>query len=128
MEQTPLNTQPVRIYFIRHGETAWSLSGRYAGSTDIPLTPQGQDEARAVGQRLRDIPFAHVLTSPLQRAQRTCALAGLGATPKIEPDLAEWNSVASGSLAPPTDTDIAGRSDLRRRAIERWENEGGEIK
>lgn len=71
--------RPLRLYLIRHGETAWSLSGQYTGRADIPLTVQGEDEARAVGARLRDTMFAHVLTSPLQRAQQTCALGWAGA-------------------------------------------------
>jgi len=83
---------PPRLYLIRHGETEWSLSGQYTGRTDIPLTAHGKDAAREVGQRLRGIPFAYVLTSPLQRAQQTCALAGLEPTPEIEPDLAEWDN------------------------------------
>lgn len=80
-----------RIYLIRHGETEWSLSGRHTGRTDIPLTVHGEDGARKLGPRLRDIPFVRVLTSPRQRARRTCELAGLGATAEIEPDLAEWD-------------------------------------
>ncbi|MEP7366592.1 MAG: histidine phosphatase family protein, partial [Acidobacteriota bacterium] len=59
--------------------------------TDIPLTTHGEDAARQVGLRLRNIHFQHVFTSPLQRAQRTCALAGLEPTAEVEPDLAEWN-------------------------------------
>jgi broad specificity phosphatase PhoE len=80
-----------RIYLIRHGETEWSLSGRHTSRTDVPLTARGEDEARALGQRLRGIQFARVLTSPRQRAQQTCELAGLGAAAKTEPDLAEWD-------------------------------------
>lgn len=83
---------PLRLYIIRHGETEWSLSGQYTGRTDIPLTAHGIEAARNLGLRLRNIPFTHVLTSPLKRAQQTCALAGLDKTPKIEPDLAEWNN------------------------------------
>jgi broad specificity phosphatase PhoE len=83
---------PLRFYFIRHGETEWSLSGQHSGRADIPLTAHGEAEARAVGTRLRNIPFSHVLTSPLQRAQHTCALAALGPTPKVEPDLLEWDN------------------------------------
>lgn len=83
---------PLRLYLVRHGETEWSLSGQYTGRADIPLTAHGKDSAREVGQRLRSIPFAHVLTSPLQRAQQTCALAALGPMPEIEPDLAEWDN------------------------------------
>lgn len=81
-----------RLYLIRHGETEWSRTGRYTGNTDLALTAQGEEEARDVGRRLHGIPFAHVLTSPLQRAQQTCALAGLAAMPEIEPDLAEWDN------------------------------------
>jgi len=80
-----------RIYLIRHGETEWSLSGQHTGRTDISLTAPGEDGARELGQRLRDIQFARVLTSPRQRARRTCELAGLGPVAEIEPDLAEWD-------------------------------------
>ncbi len=83
---------PLHIYLIRHGETAWSLSGQYTGRTDIPLTAHGEAEARELGLRIRDIPFAHVLTSPLKRAQQTCTLAGLDATPEVMPDLTEWDN------------------------------------
>ncbi len=79
------------LYIVRHGETEWSLSGRHTGRTDIALTARGGDEARGLAPRLRDIRFAHVLASPLQRARRTCELAGLGAAAEIEPDLAEWD-------------------------------------
>jgi broad specificity phosphatase PhoE len=82
----------LRLYLVRHGQTAWSLSGQYTGRADLPLTAHGEDAARQVGQRLRNIPFAQVLTSPLQRAQQTCELAGLGPTTAIEPDLAEWDN------------------------------------
>lgn len=81
---------PLRIYLVRHGETEWSLSGQYTGSTDIPLTAKGEAAARKLGLRLRGIPFTRVLTSPLQRAQQTCALAGLSPAAEIEPDLREW--------------------------------------
>ncbi len=227
------NPMPLRLYLIRHGETEWSLSGQHSGRGDISLTAHGEDEARALGHHLRNIPFAHVLTSPLRRAQQTCALAALGPTLIIEPDLAEWdngddegrtsahilmsrpdwnlfrdgspngetpaqisnradrfiaqvrtlvgnvalfshghfgrvlaarwiglpvaqaqrlllntasvsvlcyehersdqpaislwNSVALESLVPETDPGVGERSALKRRAIDRWENEGGEI-
>lgn len=64
-----------QLYLIRHGESEWSLFGRHSGRADISLTAHDEDEARAVGQHLRNIPFAHVPTSPLQRAQQTYALA-----------------------------------------------------
>ncbi len=84
-------THCVRLYLIRHGETAWSISGQYTGRTDLPLTAHGEDEARTLEPRLRGVRFAHVLTSPLQRARRTCELAGLASAAVVEPDLAEWN-------------------------------------
>jgi broad specificity phosphatase PhoE len=79
------------VYLARHGETAWSLSGQHTGRTDLPLTGRGGDQARALGERLHGLVFAKVLTSPLQRAVRTCALAGFGATADTDPDLAEWD-------------------------------------
>ena len=81
----------LRLYLIRHGETEWSLSGRHTGRTDIPLTHNGENEARELGKRLRDIPFAHVLTSPLKRALQTCELVYLDKVLEIETDLAEWD-------------------------------------
>ncbi len=80
-----------RIYFIRHGETAWSLSGQHTGRTDIPLNEQGEQDARKLASRLRVVRFTRVFTSPLQRARRTCELAGLAEVAEIEPDLTEWD-------------------------------------
>jgi len=79
------------VYLARHGETAWSLSGQHTGRTDLPLTGRGEDQARALGERLHGLVFAKVLTSPSRRAVRTCALAGFGATADTDPDLAEWD-------------------------------------
>ncbi len=85
-----MNAGP-QLYLIRHGETEWSRSGQHTGSTDMPLTAHGEDQARALRPWLEEIAFTCVLTSPLQRAQTTCALAGLGDTADIEPHLREWN-------------------------------------
>lgn len=79
------------LYVARHGETAWSLSGQHTGLTDLPLTPNGERNARRLGERLKGITFARVFTSPLQRATRTCELAGFGAVAETDPDLVEWN-------------------------------------
>jgi broad specificity phosphatase PhoE len=79
------------VYLARHGETAWSLTGQYTGLTDLPLTEQGERNARQLRERLKGIAFAEVFTSPLQRAVRTCELAGFGAIAEIDPDLVEWN-------------------------------------
>ena len=80
-----------QIYLIRHGETAWSLSGQHTGSTDLPLTDNGRKMARKLAPVLAEESFAMVMTSPLQRARETCALTGLGAHAQIDDDLLEWN-------------------------------------
>ena len=79
------------VYIARHGETAWSLSGRHTGLTDLPLTLNGERNARRLGERLKSMTFAKVFTSPLQRAVRTCELAGFGTVAETDPDLVEWN-------------------------------------
>jgi probable phosphoglycerate mutase len=79
------------VYLARHGETLWSLSGQHTGRTDLPLTERGERQARALGGRLEGLRFATVLTSPSQRAIRTCGLAGFGAAAQIDRDLAEWD-------------------------------------
>lgn len=79
------------VYLARHGETAWTITGQHTGLTDLPLTPRGEDNARRLGERLQGLTFAAVFTSPLQRAARTCELAGFGAVAQAEPDLVEWN-------------------------------------
>ena len=83
-------TLPV-VHLARHGETAWSLSGQHTGRTDLPLTERGERNARRIGERVRGLVFAKVLTSPLQRASRTCELAGFGAAAEVDRDLLEWD-------------------------------------
>jgi broad specificity phosphatase PhoE len=79
------------VYVARHGETAWSLSGQHTGRTDLPLTERGERQAGALGERLRGLRFAKVLTSPSQRARRTAELAGFAGVAETDPDLAEWD-------------------------------------
>jgi len=79
------------VYLARHGETAWSSSGQHTGLTDIPLTERGERNARRLGERLAGLAFAKVFTSPLQRAARTCELAGFGGAAETDGELAEWN-------------------------------------
>jgi broad specificity phosphatase PhoE len=79
------------IYLARHGETAWSRNGRHTGRTDLPLTEQGERNAIRLRAGLAGLLFAKVLTSPLQRAKRTCELAGFGGVAEVDPDLVEWN-------------------------------------
>jgi broad specificity phosphatase PhoE len=79
------------VYLARHGETAWTVSRQHTGRTDLPLTAHGELEAVRLRERLEGLAFARVLTSPLQRAVRTCELAGFGAVAEVEPALLEWN-------------------------------------
>jgi len=82
---------PAAIYLARHSETGWALSGRHTGRTDIPLTDRGEADALKLGERLKGLSFAHVLTSPLQRAKRTAEIAGFASTLVDESGLLEWN-------------------------------------
>lgn len=80
-----------KVYLARHGETEWSLAHRHTSFTDLPLTPEGEENARRLGERFENIDFSVVLTSPLHRARRTCELAGFGNIAMVDPDLVEWN-------------------------------------
>jgi broad specificity phosphatase PhoE len=79
------------LHVARHGETEWTKSGQHTGLTDLPLTEHGERDARRLGERLKGLVFAYVFTSPLQRASRTCELAGFGGVAKPDPDLTEWH-------------------------------------
>jgi probable phosphoglycerate mutase len=76
------------IVVVRHGETEWSRTGQHTGVTDLPLLPEGEDQARALGKALAGRRFVDVWASPRQRAQRTAELAGLTPTAVVE-DLVE---------------------------------------
>ena len=90
-EISPVSTALPVVYLARHGETAWTLSGQHTGLTDLPLTPNGERNARRLGDRLKGRQFAKVFTSPLQRAARTCELAGFGDVAEKDAALVEWN-------------------------------------
>jgi broad specificity phosphatase PhoE len=79
------------VYLARHGETAWTITGQHTSRTDLPLTARGESNARRLRDRLSGLTFAQVFTSPLQRAMRTCELAGFGAVAQVESDLLEWD-------------------------------------
>jgi len=79
----------VEVVLVRHGETEWSRTGRHTGRTDVPLTEEGERQARAVGEALRGREFALVLSSPLTRALSTAQLAGF--EPELRDALAEWD-------------------------------------
>jgi broad specificity phosphatase PhoE len=68
----------MRLYLARHGETEWTVTRRHTGSTDVPLTPRGEDQARALGNELAGVPVERVLSSPMRRALETARLAGFG--------------------------------------------------
>lgn len=80
-----------RLYLVRHGETEWSNSHRHTGLSDIPLTRQGEQQARELGERIKGIEFSRCYTSPLQRAKKTCELAGFSKVAESDDDLQEWH-------------------------------------
>lgn len=79
------------FWLVRHGETEWSLTGRHSGRYDIALTPRGEREAEVLRGVLRREDFETVLCSPLQRARKTCEIAGFSTIAQIEPDIMEWD-------------------------------------
>lgn len=78
------------LVLIRHGETEWTLTGRHTSHTDLPLTANGEEQARTLAPLLAGRPVAYVLTSPLARARQTAKLAGLDHA-LVDPDLHEWD-------------------------------------
>jgi len=80
-----------QVWLVRHGETEWARDGRHTGTTDVPLTSVGREQAKLIGTRLAGHRFALVMTSPRSRAGETAALAGFGDVAVTDPDLAEWD-------------------------------------
>jgi broad specificity phosphatase PhoE len=80
-----------KLYLVRHGDTAWTESRQHTGRTDIELNERGIEHARQLGELLRSVSFARVFTSPLQRAAKTCELAGFGSRAVVDIDLLEWD-------------------------------------
>ena len=80
-----------RLFLARHGDTAWTESRQHTGRTDLPLNASGEERARLLGERLQKFSFTSVFSSPLQRASKTCALAGFGGAVQVDPDLLEWD-------------------------------------
>jgi broad specificity phosphatase PhoE len=79
------------VWLVRHGETEWSLSGQHTGRTDVPLTREGEAQAKELGRRLGGRQFARVLSSPKTRAFETCRRAGYGDVAEVTDDLLEWD-------------------------------------
>jgi probable phosphoglycerate mutase len=86
-----MSTAFPQLFLARHGDTAWTDSRKHTGRTDIPLNERGAEHARQMGVRLRGFSFVRVFTSPLQRASKTCELAGFGGVAEVDPDLTEWD-------------------------------------
>ncbi len=78
------------LWTVRHGKTEWSAVGKHTSTTDLPLLPEGEAVAQGLRDRLGDVEFAQVLTSPRLRARRTADLAGF-AEAVSDDDLAEWD-------------------------------------
>jgi broad specificity phosphatase PhoE len=83
--------QKSELWLIRHGETAWSVSGQHTSKTDIPLTDRGRERAKEIRRYLDGCQFALILTSPRQRARDTCRIAGYGEAAEVDQNLAEWD-------------------------------------
>ena len=91
----------VELWLIRHGETAWSLSGAHTSRTDLPLTEQGRVRAASLGEYLQGMAFAKVLVSPMSRARETCEIAGFSAQAEVDHGLREWDyGDAEGKTTP----------------------------
>src|SRR5687768_2935543 len=80
-----------RLFLTRHGDTAWTDSAQRTGRTDLPLNERGEQRALQIGEKLHKYKFIRVFTSPLQRAARTCALAGFENVAQVDQDLLEWD-------------------------------------
>ena len=80
-----------QLWLLRHGATEWAKNGRHTGNTDLPLLPEGEEEARRLEPALTSHRFAAVFSSPLQRAKRTCELGGLGGQLRVMDLLREWD-------------------------------------
>ena len=91
----------VELWLVRHGETAWSLSGAHTSVTDIPLTEHGRERAVELRDYLKGKKFAAVFVSPMQRARETCDIAGYEDVAVVESALMEWNyGEAEGKTTP----------------------------
>jgi probable phosphoglycerate mutase len=97
----PKSVPAPRVVLVRHGETEWSVTGQHTGRTDIPLTANGEEQARSVGRVLAGQKFGLVLTSPRRRATHTAEIAGFGHQAEVDADLAEWDYGAYEGLTSP---------------------------
>jgi len=105
----------VKIILARHGETAWNAEGRYQGQEDIALSPTGEAQARALGERLRGVRIDRAVASPLSRALRTAQLA-LGDRASLLRTDAGFMEIAHGDWEGLLAADIRARDPERLRA------------
>jgi broad specificity phosphatase PhoE len=104
-----VSKQLPRLFLARHGDTEWTDKRRKTGRTDLPLNERGEERARQIGERLHQFSYAQVFTSPLQRASRTCVLAGFGDVAHADSDLVEWDYGSfEGKLTADIDKDRPG--------------------
>jgi probable phosphoglycerate mutase len=95
------NADPSTLLLLRHGETAWNLSGRWQGqAADTPLTDLGREQARIVAGRLRAYPIRSIYSSDLLRAFETAQIVGqrliapIIAVPALrESDIGAWTGL-----------------------------------
>jgi broad specificity phosphatase PhoE len=120
----------VELYLVRHGETEWSRARRHTGRTDLPLSPAGEAEAKALGRHLDGLAVDRVLSSPMTRATSTARLAGFGdrvevtdalleldygeyegrTSPEIRDSRPGWDLFRDGCPGGETVEDAAGRA------------------
>lgn len=79
-----------KVYLVRHGATAWSVTGQHTGRINLPLTEQGEAEAEKLAPLIKALGPLKAFASPLQRARRTAAIVGYE-QPELLPDLMEWD-------------------------------------
>ncbi len=112
----------MKVFAIRHGETASSLNGRHAGATDIPLTDDGRLLAKRGRPVLATKTFALVLCRTMQRAREMCDLAGLGNKAVIDSDLVAWNYSKYEGLTPEQIHETG--ADIVASDLDAWPEEG----
>jgi broad specificity phosphatase PhoE len=134
----------VRIWLVRHGQTEWSRDGRHTSRTDLPLLPEGEEQARAIGALIGAHPFGRVLSSPMLRAMETARLAGFGdrvepsdllkevdygrhegrTTEEIRRERPGWEVWRDGCPGGETPAHVAGRAD---RLLASLDNGGDDV-
>ncbi|MGE3073115.1 MAG: histidine phosphatase family protein [Dehalococcoidia bacterium] len=118
-----------RLFLTRHGQTVTNTEGRFCGHSETDLTPKGEAQAQALGQRLAKVKLDAIYTSDFSRAIRTASLAAgqRALTPRADPDLrelhyGEWELEKGGDVARKWRTQYR----LMRHEDPAWRPPGGE--